>query len=426
MMKADIIGLQFRALLIWSLLSASALPSGWQHHEVQQLNGKEARISLPAKYQVVTETWNRIARNPILVYMPEKKRLLMLISCDDPISPLVMHSDDLGATWTTPDYVRIDGKGQHDTGVGVSLTYLGQGRAVLAVEKGRYFSEDYGRTWRDPVPTPPSSDGGPWYQWDPYMVDRDQQTGKIVRIWETGYNVDLGYSQAYIRFRSDEGRTWGESLRVPQWKGANEVALLRAQNGDIVAACRTEKSEKFAHEWIDHFGGMGISISEDDGRTWSKLNMLYEWGRHHPSMLLLPGGDIVMTHVVRKGYLDAPDGFPQFGIEAIVSRDHGKTWDLDHKYLLAVWKGNRKDKHAWWAGCQSTSSVLLPDGSILTAFGTGYRSRPAKDGHPGKPLPRDVSLVQWQVNNKGLNTETTLRSAAFDSDLRNVFDPNPN
>ena len=142
-------------------------------------------------------------------------------------------------------------------------------------------------------------------------------------------------------------------------------------------------------------------------------------------MLLLPGGDVVMTHVVREGYVGAPDGYPQFGIEAIVSRDHGQTWDLDHKYLLAVWKGNRKDEHAWWAGCQSTSSVLLPDGSILTAFGTGYRSRPAKDGHPGKPLPRDIALVHWQVNNKGLNAETTLSSAAFDSDLRNIFDPNP-
>jgi len=306
------------------------------------------------------------------------------------------------------------------------LTYLGQGRAIMATEgKGRYFSEDYGRTWSEPVPAPPTSDGGVWNQWDPYMVDRDPQTGKIVRIWETGWNAEAGYPQAFLRFSTDEGHTWCESLKVPQWKDANEVALLRAKNGDIVAACRTDKPKKFDDEWIDHLEGMGISISHDDGRTWSRLNMLYEWGRHHPSMLLQPSGDIVMTHVVRKGYMDAPDGFPQFGIEAIVSRDHGKTWDLDHKYLLAVWKGNRKDEHAWWAGCQSTSSVLLPDGSILTAYGTGYRSRPAKNGHPGKPLPRDIALVRWQVNHQGLNAETTLASAAFDSDLRNVFDPRP-
>jgi len=59
--------------------------------------------------------------------------------------------------------------------------------------------------------------------------------------------------------------------------------------------------------------------------------MLYEYGRHHPSLVLMPDGDIVMTYVVRKGgYVDSKDGFPQFGVEAIVSHDHGRTWDLDH------------------------------------------------------------------------------------------------
>ena len=31
-----------------------------------------------------------------------------------------------------------------------------------------------------------------------------------------------------------------------------------------------------------------------------------------------------------KGYVNTPDGFPQFGIEAMFSRDNGRTWDLDH------------------------------------------------------------------------------------------------
>lgn len=32
-----------------------------------------------------------------------------------------------------------------------------------------------------------------------------------------------------------------------------------------------------------------------------------------------------MTYVVRKGYVNTADGFPQFGIEAVVSRDNGQT-----------------------------------------------------------------------------------------------------
>ena len=77
-------------------------------------------------------------------------------------------------------------------------------------------------------------------------------------------------------------------------------------------------------EVIDHTEGLGVSVSTDEGQTWSAW--LDDWGRHHPSLILLPGGEIVMTYVVRKGYVNTPDGFPQFGIEAVVSRDHGQTW----------------------------------------------------------------------------------------------------
>jgi hypothetical protein len=93
---------------------------------------------------------------------------------------------------------------------------------------------------------------------------------------------------------------------------------------------------------MDHYEGLGISISKDDDRTWSAVNKLYDYGRHHPSMILLPNQGIVMTYVVRLGYVDDRNGFPQFGIEAVVSHDHGVTWDLDHRSLLHVWSGKRK------------------------------------------------------------------------------------
>ena len=37
--------------------------------------------------------------------------------------------------------------------------------------------------------------------------------------------------------------------------------------------------------------------------------------------------------------------------------------------------------------------------------------------------PRDVGLVNWRVNDEGLNDDKTISSAPFDSDLRNRFDP---
>ena len=156
----------------------------------------------------------------------------------------------------------------------------------------------------------------------------------------------------------NEGRTWGKGLLVPQWKGVNEVALLRAANGDWVAACRTDIPARFKGETLDHYEGLGISISKDRGRTWSEVTKLYDWGRHHPSLVLMPNNDIVMTYVVRKGYVDTPDGYPQFGIEAVVSHDHGQTWDLDHRYILDTWAGNRKGRQRLVG--QQPSDVLGP------------------------------------------------------------------
>ena len=128
-----------------------------------------------------------------------------------------------------------------------------------------------------------------------------------------------------------------------------------------------------------------------------------------------------MIYVVRLGYVNTKDGFPQFGVEAIVSHDHGRTWDLDHKYILHAWVSNQKGENAWWPSSQATSSQLLPDGSIITAFGTGYRITTEE----APPSPRDVGLVRWRLSTGPVNSDTTIRDAAIDSELRNLFDPSP-
>ena len=363
-----------------------------------QMNGAGKPVKIEGGLQIITEKWNRVVAVPYLVYMPEIDRLLMLVSCEYPHRAFVLWSGDRGDSWTEPISVEeeSDDPSHH---VGVSLTYLGQGKVIFSTESlGRHFSDDFGCTWQRTIPKPPASNGKTWYQWDPYLVDRDAE-GKVLRLAETGYTcigdvISGGHSQGEIRFSFDEGRTWGQSIVVPEWKGVDEVALLRAANGDIVAACRTDNPERFRRE-IDHYEGLGISISKDNGETWSKVDQLYEFGRHHPSMILMPDGDIVMTYVTRVGCPDTEDGFPQYSVEAIVSRDNGATWDMDHRYILAEWAGNRKGDNAWWASCQASSSVLLPDETILTAFGTGYRTQPNEQN---MAAPRDVGLVRWTLN----------------------------
>ncbi len=406
-------------ILVAALFSTCA--ADWKPQLIEQLNGKADRIYLEGRIQNVTEKMDEVAAVPYIVYMPEKNEILMMIAYKAPHTVAFMSSKDGGATWSQPRPMQVGGQDKTDIGMGTSLTYLGKGKLMLYAGS-RWFSSDYGETWGNPVNVDIPAEMKYWGIWDPPFVDKDPKTGKIVRIIETGYTSAMdtasgGAAQAYMRTSTDEGRTWGKAIKVPQWAGLNEVHIIRARNGDLVAACRTEVPKRFAQE-IDHYEGLAVSISKDNGATWSEKKWVYEWGRHHPSMVVMKNGDIVMTYVVRKGYINTPDGFPQFGIEAIVSRDNGQTWDLDHKYILSQWKGNKPitDQWAWVASSQATSTVILPDGSLLTAFGTGYSAVPGSN-------PRDVGVVNWKLNYKGLNKDRIIRDAAFDSDLRNSFDP---
>ncbi len=409
------------------IISAVDPTPGWLEYTIERMNGSDGRTSLPALFQLVTAKWgHENAQMPNLVYMPEKKRLLLTIEYGPPtVRTVVIYSDDFGATWSQRRWLHVDAQGKPDVGVTAGLTYLGNGFLTTSPESGtRYFSRDYGMTWTETSPVPKAANGRELYHWDPLLVDRDK-SGRIVRLAEVRWNETGAlrddpkskYSQAYIWFSTDLGKSWSKEASVPAWHGVNEVALVRARNGDIVAACRTDNPVRFTGE-LDLYSGMGVSISQDNGGTWSDLNRLYEYGRHHPSLIVLPNGNIVMPYVVRIGYPDAKNGFPRFGIEAVISRDNGKTWDLDHKYILAYWTGKVSGRNSWWGLSQTTSTVRLPDGALLTAFGTGFRNESTQPW-----CKMDVGLVRWRVSDQPANSDRTIRDALFDSELRNKFDP---
>ena len=387
-------------------------PFGQPKHAVLQLNGDKEPVSLPAELQWISKPWdNENAQMPYLVYMPEKDRLLMIASCRKPCKAGLTDSDDQGRTWSPRRWMSVDKEG-HPSGGVLGLTYLGGGN-LMAFPGGLdplWVSSDYGKTWK---PRSPKSWPTGKHTWDPLLVVRDAD-GRIERLAEgcwkpTGVpwaTAGDPYSQGYFCYSRDEGDAWTDPVKVPQWLGVNEITMLIAKNGDWVAACRVDYPQRYAHHGLDHYGGLGVSISKDQGKTWSDMKMLHEWGRHHPSMVLLPDGRILMSYVVRLGYPNTEEGFPQFGVEAVLSDDNGQTWDLDHRYILAKWVGNLKGEDFWFCSVQSSSTVLLPDGTLVTAFGTGFTNAPDSEWrNTNAPCwcKMDVALVRWRLDGQPLD-----------------------
>ena len=111
----------------------------WKPHEVRQMNGTAGEIRLPAQFQMVTESWNRVVAVPYIIYMPEKDRLMMLVNCDYPHHAEVLFSDDRGASWSSPKPVFVGTDGKPVAGMGTSLCYLGEG-TVLFYGSARWVS----------------------------------------------------------------------------------------------------------------------------------------------------------------------------------------------------------------------------------------------------------------------------------------------
>ena len=217
------------------------------------------------------------------------------------------------------------------------LAYLGGGDLTFRVGE-RWFSSDYGRTWTsEPLPKASTGEGNP-------LVDRDA-SGRAARLaevvvtpgWKPEGAPEFMPGQSAILWSDDNGRTCREESRPPNWR-SSEGSLVRAQNGRLVAALRTPlPGACFPGAATDEYRSTSVSVSEDDGQTWSDPIALFQ-GRMHPHLLCMPNGDLVMTVTVRQDMEQGRLVSYRRGCEAVISRDNGLTWDLDHKYIPDEWE----------------------------------------------------------------------------------------
>lgn len=419
--------------------SVQSKRTGWLEHRILQGDGKGGWIARPAKMQMLRKPRGK-STIPYGIVRMENGEIALACSWHDGKSerPVVAFSKDGGDNWT--EFHAIPGA----AGRPMNLTYLGRGKLTFRANK-RFFSSDYGRTWPESQVPCKTSDGRPFSQEGNAWVDFGD-SGNAERVAELGWHYKegkwpTGAAVTVIRWSTDGGRTWHDEVHPKSWvyetehagktyrRGVSEGALVRAANGWLVAAVRTDMPPRFFNvPHSDHFEGTGVSISKDDGKTWSELTWLYDAGRMHANLQRRPNGELVMTYIVRQDVVTETMGeYASFrrGCEALVSRDHGRTWDLTRPYILYAFE-YPDPAGRYPVVCGHIGAAVLEDGSVLSACGDYPRGTsvlvkwtpdagPAQPAEPGDNTTHGVGpSVYDQVAQHGEDYQVDDRGLALD------------
>ena len=205
-------------------------------------------------------------------------------------------------------------------------------------------SEDNGRTWSAAIPTPVNAPHGPVRLADGRLlyVGINKKVGDMKL-------PDLPDAQRIAAAESrDDGRTWQlvgfipvpESLD-PGAKGFHEAHVVETAAGTLVAMLRHHGTPGKYYLWQ--------SESSDGGRTWTMAHQTPIWG-YPPHLIRLKNDWLLVSYGRRK---------EPFGERACISRDHGKTWEVESELVIA-------DAPNGDLGYPAT--VQLEDGSLYTVY----------------------------------------------------------
>lgn len=260
-------------------------------------------------------------------------------------------SVDRGLTWEEISKSPLMGKEP-------SLTTLPDGSLILTAQNmGQPMclarSSDGGRTWKA------SAVSGVCYPRN-LIVEPD---GSVLMIRGNSPTLQLGRSK-------DGGKTWqfSEGLIDGNKRAFDEVASLRLKDGRLLAALRSQIPGTTGEGFEDTV----VTESSDDGKHWSKPRVMVNTAEVHVYLTELQDGRILATY---------SNYHLPWGVYAIVSKDGGKTWDLDHPIELALSAG-------YYVGWPVT--IQLADRSLVTCYAVeAYLKQP----------PENVvtEVVRWEL-----------------------------
>ncbi|MFH0919121.1 MAG: sialidase family protein [Fibrobacterota bacterium] len=277
-------------------------------------------------------------------------------------------SGDEGINWQKIPHSTLYGKEP-------SLAVTPDGTLVLTAQGGYfgpgadresnpcYRSKDAGRTWE----TFPFK--GPDYPRN-LWVEKDGTLMMALTAKCDWYGEGHGIPNLIICRSKNSGETWTrlEGKVDWDWAGFGENAVIRLQDGRLLAALRRQIPGTEGEGFEDSV----ITESLDDGKIWSKPWQLLTTAQVHAFLTELADGRILCTY---------SNYHVPFGVSAVLTRDKGKTWDWDHPVQLAVSNGF----YVGWA-----VTLQLPDKSLVTSY--------ALTSHCGQePDKFSTEVVKWHL-----------------------------
>ncbi|MEN6383919.1 MAG: sialidase family protein [Phycisphaerales bacterium] len=339
---------KFSIITLYSLLSIGTVSVAYS---------KDVTI---ISHKVICEEPNRYIGWPTVVYT-KKGELLAVFSGDrdEHVCPWgktqIVRSKDLGNTWTKP--ITINNTPLDDRDAGIIETQ--KGTLLVSWFTSLYFethnnplwkrhsekidnktrqkwlgnwvrrSLDGGTTWEEPIRTHFSAPHGPI----------QLQDGRLLYVgWNAPDKIGVEESR-------DDGLSWQVIGAIPissteQAKYFTEPHVVEVEKGKLIALMRYEEpNEEFLHQ----------SESSNGGKTWSVAHSTGIWG-FPPHVIKLKNGYLLASFGRRK---------PPYGEHACISKDGGKSWDVENEIIINSAPNNDLGYPA---------SVQLDDNSIFTVY----------------------------------------------------------
>ncbi|MCI8994756.1 MAG: exo-alpha-sialidase [Lachnospiraceae bacterium] len=269
----------------------------------------------------IAEAYGLCHYNPLLHYQDGRVWLFYKRGLDVPRwYTMVCHSDDFGANWTLPqELIPGDHTPRCSSKNKILVAQDGAWMGPCSVERERTWdcyidiSRDYGRTWeKHEIPfRHGEQEGEGIIAWEG-IADLWEANPEIVLKWDGVIQPSLWESRPGVfsclmrstrgkLYRSDSqdgGNTWCQAYATDLDNNNSGIDLVRLPNGTLVLVYNPVSGN-----WTFR-SPLSISLSRDDGKTWSKpWHLETEPGEFSYPAIIYHEGWIHVTYTDRRKHI---------------------------------------------------------------------------------------------------------------------------